>query len=171
MVITRTKKLTSTAPPQVSRLGAGRVLPMSRPSASGTSQLATIMVNEYRVAKWVWERETEQFMCWGERQFWRGKSGEEQAEVHALSCLPAQGHSDIWASTVSKGHYLVLDPEAAIGVCVDICGYCYHQGPCGHLESGPLPVTKSMSRYAPPIGAMPIQGHGDIWPTLLPGEY
>lgn len=36
--------------------------------ASGTQQLGTIMLSEYKLVKWERERGAEQFMCWEERQ-------------------------------------------------------------------------------------------------------
>lgn len=82
----------------------------------------------------------------------------------------------VWVWATAKDCDLICDPNAAEGVCVEVCGSCYHRGPCGHLKSGPLPVIKLISKGFDSTGALtiqnsctPTQDHAGIRLRLLPG--
>lgn len=85
------------------------------------------------------ETEADQLMC---RE--RGRSEEARLSRNGLTwvvCLPPPGggHGDDQAWVAAKGHVLVHGPDAAMEICVDVCGACYHRKLRRCPSSGLLP--------------------------------
>ena len=81
----------------------------------GVRQMGTIIVSKYMV----WyrkerERETEWFMCCGERYNRRDESSEQRAEMGGL--IVTQGCGEVWCWSVAGAHVWVYGPDKAV-VC------------------------------------------------------
>lgn len=61
-------------------------------------------------------------MCWRERWV-LGDEGGEQAD------MDGDVHGDVRALAAAKDHVRGSGPATAVGVCLDIWGSCYLQGP------------------------------------------
>ena len=64
------------------------------------------------------------------------KGSEELADVGSM--LATWDHDDVRVWAAAK-YVRAQGPEEAVVVCVDVCGSCYHRGPCGCPEAGPPP--------------------------------